>query len=98
MHMPIWKTQKLRSLARALLSIKKEEEMLVFLRDVATLEELRELANRWEVAKQLDQGRSYRDIGRRLKVSTATVTRIAHWLNNGEGGYKLALSRRKKGS
>lgn len=96
--MPVWKTKKLRSLAQALLSIKKEDEMLSFLRDVATLEELRELANRWEVAKQLDQGKSYRDIGRSLKISTATITRIAHWLNHGEGGYRSALSRRKKGS
>ena len=30
---------------------------------------------------------------RRLRASTATVTRVAHWLNHGEGGYRLVLER-----
>lgn len=94
----MWKTQKLRNLAQALLSIKEEEVMLAFLRDVATHEELRELANRWEVAQQLEAGKSYRDIGRSVKASTATITRIAHWLHHGEGGYRSVLARQKKRS
>lgn len=88
-----WKTKKLQAVAQALLLLKTEEEILSFLRDIATQEELRELANRWEVAQQLEAGKSYREIGQKMKVSTATITRIAYWLHHGEGGYRVALAR-----
>lgn len=89
--MSTWKTLKLKKLAKTLLSIKSEKEMLAFLRDVATVEELEALSSRWEVAQLLDKGISYREIAKKTGVSTATITRIAHWLNHGEGGYRSAL-------
>ena len=91
-----WKTTKLKRLAKAILSMHSEEEILSFLRDVATLEELTELANRWDVVLQLSCGKNYRDIAENTKMSTTTITRIAHWLYHGEGGYQLALKRLKK--
>lgn len=69
--------------------------MLAFLRDVATLEELREIANRWAVVRELKAGKSYREIAESFKISTATVVRVAHWFKNGEGGYRAVLSRLK---
>ncbi len=94
--MSTWKTPKLKQLARALLSLRTEDEMLAFLRDVATLEELGELSNRWEVVLQLKNGKNYRDVAVNTGMSTTTITRIAHWLNHGEGGYRMALKRAKK--
>ena len=91
-----WKTTKLKQLAKALLSLRTEDEMLSFLRDVATLEELNELSNRWNVVLQLKNGKNYRDVAVNTGMSTTTITRIAHWLNHGEGGYKVALKRLKK--
>lgn len=70
--------------------------MLAFLRDVATLEELGELSNRWDVVLQLKNGKNYRDVAVNTGMSTTTITRIAHWFNHGEGGYKMALKRVKK--
>ena len=35
------------------------------------------------------QGMHYAEISRRTGASTATITRIASWLNHGEGGYRL---------
>jgi uncharacterized protein YerC len=35
-------------------------------------------------------------VARRVHGSTTTVTRVAHWLRHGEGGYRLALDRRAK--
>ncbi len=70
--------------------------MLAFLRDVATLEELGELSNRWDIVLQLKNGKNYRDIAVNTGMSTTTITRIAHWLNHGEGGYRTALKRVKK--
>jgi len=91
-----WKTPKLKHLAKTLLSLKTEGEMLTFLRDVATLEELDSLSSRWDVVLELNKGTSYRDIAKKTGVSTATITRISHWLKHGEGGYRSALKRRKK--
>lgn len=91
-----WKTIKLKRLAKTLLLLHTEKEMLSFLRDVATLEELNELSNRWDVVLRLKNEENYRDIAFRTGISTTTVTRIAHWLNHGEGGYRTALKRIKK--
>jgi len=95
MHKP-WKTPSLKKLARTFLSLKTEEEMLNFLRDLCTLDELEEFGTRWEIAKMLAKGESYRTIAKKTNVSTTTVTRIALWLEHGEGGYKVALKRLKK--
>jgi uncharacterized protein YerC len=35
----------------------------------------------------------YREISERTGASTATITRIAHWLKYGEGGYRFMLER-----
>ncbi|MBU0661356.1 trp operon repressor [Patescibacteria group bacterium] len=86
-----WKTPKLRSFARAILSFNKEEELLDFLRDVHTLEELEEVSNRWQIVQLLNNGMSYRAVAKEAGVSTTTVTRIAHWMKHGKGGYTKAL-------
>ena len=64
-----------------------------FLRDLCTLRELHDMAQRWHVVQLLDHGQSYADIARETGASTATVTRIAQWLHHGTGGYREALER-----
>ena len=88
-----WKTLKLKKLANVLVSVKDESDMLNFLRDLCTAEELVELADRWEVAKLIVQGMSYRDIAEKTGVSTTTITRVAHWIKHGEGGYAKMLEK-----
>lgn len=90
-----WKTTKLKKLAQAMLSLKTEKDMLNFLRDLCTLEELEELSSRWETVKMLEKGIPYRDIAEKTGMSTTTVTRIAHWLKHGEGGYEKVLGKMK---
>lgn len=90
-----WRTKKLKNLSMALLSIKDSGVMENFLRDLCTLEELEELSSRWEVVLLLAKGESYREIAKKTKVSTTTVTRIAQWLNNGEGGYQAVLRHKR---
>lgn len=89
-----WKTPELKSLASATLSMKTEQEMLQFLRDLCTLEELRAMSGRWQAVQLIQEGVPYRKIAEKTGLSTATITRIAHWLNEGEGGYEIALERR----
>ncbi len=83
----------LDDLADALLSLRTRDECRRFLRDLCTLGELEALAHRWQIARLLDEGRSYLEISDRVRTSTATVTRVAHWLRHGAGGYALALER-----
>ncbi len=91
-----WKTKKIKSLVGALLSIKNQQDMLNFLRDLCTLEELQEISSRWQVVQMLNQGMPYRQISQKTGVSTTTVTRIAYWLKHGQGGYDKVLKKISK--
>lgn len=81
-------TPAMRELFGAVLSLKNETEVKKFFRDLLTIPELTEFANRWQIVKMLYQKVPYEKIAKALRVSTTTVTRVAYWLNNGFGGYK----------
>ncbi len=83
----------LDDLALQLLVLGNRDEARRFLRDLCTLGELEALAHRWQIARLVDSGRSYLDVADTVHTSTATVTRVAHWLRHGAGGYTLALER-----
>lgn len=88
-----WRTKEMRALFDAILSLETREETESFFRDLCTISELEAMAHRWEVARLLDQGLPYLEIAERTGASTTTVTRVAHWLRHGEGGYRAALDR-----
>ena len=88
-----WRSPDVEALLDALLGMSTPEEAAAFLRDLGTLGELRDLAQRWAVVRHLDAGLHYSEISRRTGASTATITRIAQWLHHGEGGYLRALER-----
>ena len=85
------KNEKEKALSSAFLKLKTEQEVANFLRDLLTIKELEEFANRLEMARLLKQGLSYKVIAKKLKVSTTTVTRTAHWLFHGCGGYEKVI-------
>jgi TrpR-related protein YerC/YecD len=88
-----WRTPDFEALCRGLRSLGSDEEMAAFLRDVCTVAELQALGHRLAAARLVDQGVPYAEIARRVGCSTTTVTRVAHWLRHGEGGYRLVLDR-----
>jgi len=85
------KNEKEKFLAKAFLNLKTEQEVANFLRDLLTIKEIEEFSNRLEMAKLLKKGMSYKAIAKKLKVSTTTVTRTAHWLFHGCGGYEKVI-------
>lgn len=88
-----WKKEPwFKALCSAMVQCTTEEEMANFLRDIGTLSELQAWSERFEVAKQLAQGKTYRDIAVATGASTTTVTRVAKFLENGEGGYRKVLN------
>jgi len=91
-----WRTDEMKDLFEAILALENPDEVERFLRDLCTLSELGAMAHRWEVVKLVEQGLPYQEISSRTGASTTTVTRVAHWLRYGEGGYRLALERRKR--
>ena len=88
-----WRTKQMTALFDALLTLESRSELEAFLRDLCTLSELEAMAHRWEVAKLVERGLPYLEVAERTGASTTTVTRVAHWLRHGEGGYRLALER-----
>jgi TrpR-related protein YerC/YecD len=93
---PEWLTDETRDLLAAILSLKTLEEAERFFRDLCTLSELQALSHRWHAAQLIDQGLPYHEVSRQTGASTTTVTRVAHWLHHGEGGYRLVLDRRRR--
>jgi len=88
-----WRTPATDALFEAVLRLESAEEAARFFRDLCTLGELHDLAQRWAVVRLLDAGLHYSEISRLSGASTATITRIASWLHHGEGGYRQVLER-----
>ncbi|HEY2354918.1 MAG TPA: YerC/YecD family TrpR-related protein [Gaiellaceae bacterium] len=88
--------QTWQDLFTTIAALKTTQETQAFLRDLCTRAELDAMAHRWQVAQLLEEGLPYLEVAQKAGASTTTVTRVAQWLRNGEGGYRLALSRRKK--
>ena len=86
-----------KALIDALLSLKSADECRRFLRDVCTPKEIADLADRWWIARLLDEGKlSYREIHKLTGVSLTTIGRVARFLQQENyGGYRLLLERQK---
>ncbi|MGE5672696.1 MAG: YerC/YecD family TrpR-related protein [Mycobacterium leprae] len=80
-------------LFEAILTLQTVDECYRFFEDLATVSEIKALAQRLEVAKMLDQGMTYEDIVATTGASTATISRVKKCLNYGADGYRIALER-----
>ncbi len=81
-----------RQLCQAFLACETEADVANFFRDVGTLSELQAWSERYEVARELSRGLTYREAAQSTKASTTTVSRVAAFLRNGTGGYRRVLS------
>jgi TrpR-related protein YerC/YecD len=91
----ITQSKETEDLFDAILTLKNRRECAQFFRDVCTLGEIKEMSSRFQVAQMLNvpKPKSYLDIAKEVNTSTATVTRVSHWLHHGMGGYHLVLKR-----
>ncbi len=83
------------ALLRAILSLRHVGEARRFFRDLLTDDELDMMGRRWKVVSMLENGDSYRKIEEATGMSSRTVARIAKWLKEGPGGYRIVLARSK---
>ena len=83
-------------LFEAILKLENVEECYAFFEDICTINEIKALAQRLEVAKMLEEKRTYTEIQQITGASTATISRVNRCLSYGSDGYKLILERVKK--
>ena len=82
-------------LFEGVLSLTSVEECYNFFEDLCTITELRAMAQRFQVAKMLDEGQIYSDIVKETGASTATISRVNKCLIYGTDGYRMGLDRAK---
>ena len=85
--------QDLLPLVQALATLKTPAERIAFLRDLCTPAELEAMVDRWRVVPLLRDGVPYREIHERTGVSVTTTGRVARTLEQGHGGYAVAIDR-----
>ena len=90
------RTKEVNDLFDAVLSLKDREECYLFFGDVCTINELLSLSQRFEVAKMLQEGKTYLEIAEKTGASTATISRVNRSLNYGNDGYELVFGRMEK--
>lgn len=93
MFMPKYQNQQTDLLMDALLSLQSRDDAYRFCEDVLTVQELKSITQRLEVAILLQRKVTYQDIARQTGASTATISRVNRSLQYGADGYGLVLGR-----
>ena len=87
------KDELVDQLFEAILKLRNIEECYRFFEDIATINEIKALAQRFEVAKMLRNKKTYIEIAEKTGASTATISIVNRALNYGANGYKIILDR-----
>lgn len=82
-------------LCEAILCLETKKECYRFFEDIFTINELKAVEQRLQVAKMLKQKKTYTEIAAITGASTATISRVNRCLNYGSDGYNLVLERIK---
>ena len=90
------KDMDLSLLLNAVLKLESYEECQNFFDDLCTVQELKALSQRIEVAAMLIDGKVYSDIVKATGASTATISRVNRSLNYGSDGYRVIFDRLKE--
>lgn len=88
-----YKKLDLDFLFQAVSCLEGEEEFYRFFDDLCTVQELRAISQRLQVAKMLDENRVYNDIVKETGASTATISRVNRSLHYGSKGYRVVFDR-----
>ena len=89
------KDKNVDELFNAILCLETIEECYNFFEDLCTVQELKALSQRLQVAKMLSEHHVYNDIVNETGASTATISRVNRTLQYGCDGYKIIFERLK---
>ena len=86
------------ALWRAVLQLRNAEECERFFRDLCTPGEIKDMGERWYLARRLDGKKTpYRQLNQETGISTTTIGRVARFLTQESyQGYRLILDRIKE--
>ena len=87
--------EQVDGLFAAMQQLETREDFYRFFEDLSTVSEIKALAQRMEVAKMLDQERTYTESANKTGASTATISRVKRCLHYGADGYRLVIERLK---
>ena len=85
-----------KELYRAIACLQNEEEIAAFMDDICTVNELKAMQQRLQVAALLNKGEQYSRIVQDTGASTATISRVNRCLLYGSDGYRIVLDRLSK--
>lgn len=91
-----FKSEAIDDLFEAFISLDNQEECYRFFEDLVTVKELQAMAQRWQVAKSLDEKQTYVEIEEKTGASAATISRINRCMAYGSEGYKRMIDKMKK--
>jgi TrpR-related protein YerC/YecD len=91
MHQDRLRTPDVEQLLAAFASLDRTDDVFAFLKDVCTVREIQEMAQRLAVAKMLSAGEHYDSIRDATGASTTTISRVSRCLNYGADGYRIVL-------
>ena len=87
------KNHETEMLVKAFLSVETYEECVSFLEDLCTFKELDSMAQRFQVARLLKEGKTFQEIVDKTGASTATISRVNRCLLYGNGGYENIINK-----
>ena len=86
----------LQDLYRLFASVRTTKESEMLLKDILTPQEVETIAERWKLIQALASGMTQRDVAKKCGVSISKITRGAHELQYGSGGFAHFLKKLKK--
>ncbi len=93
---PNKKDEMMTKLFDAILTLDTKDECYKFFVDLCTVNELKAMSQRLEVARMLKNHYTYNEIVETTGASTATISRVNRSVNYGENGYSIVFDRLKE--
>lgn len=87
------KNKEMDYLMEAILSLKDKEDCYRFFEDICTINEIKAIDQRLQVARMLKDGKTYTEVAKLTGASTATISRVNKCINYGSDGYNRVISR-----
>ena len=89
------KSPSIDRLFEIIMNLSSVDECYALFEDLCTVKELQDMAQRFDTAVLLSEGKSYQQIAALVGTSTATISRVNRCLEYGSGGYRAAISKIK---
>ena len=91
------RNQSVENLVQVVAKMNSADDVYNFFSDLCTIKELRDMAQRFEMALLLKDGANYQNVAAQVGASSATISRVNRCLVYGNGGYEKAIEIFKKG-